>query len=166
MIPAAALIDRASFWLARATTPFVVALAAVFVVSLLLQVLSRYVFNAPLAWTEELATLLFVWATLMAAASAIRSNDMLRLTFLEDALTPGMAGLLRRCLHLLTILFGAILVWQGWRLTQLVWSDRSAAIGYPSWILYIAAPATGVMLMIHALAGLTARRMSERNGST
>ncbi len=162
----ALLIERVSFWLARATLPLVVGLTAVFVVSLLLQVLLRYAFNAPLAWTEELATLLFVWATLLAAASAVRSNDMIRLTFLEDALTPRMAGLLRRVLHLLTITFGAVLAWHGWRLADLVWSDRSAAIGYPSWVLYVAAPVTGAILIIHALAGLIARQVSEPDAST
>lgn len=165
MTRVAKLVDRASHWLARIAMALVVAMAAGFVISLLAQVTYRYALNAPLAWSEELATLLFVWATLLAAATASRTNETLRLTFVEDALSPRRASLLRGLQHLLTGLFGAILVWYGWRLAQLVWSDRSAAMGYPSWLLYLAAPVTGVLLIIHSLARLIQPEKADLEGS-
>lgn len=147
-------IDRVSQWLARLSMLLVVAMTVAFVAALLLQVFYRYVLNAPLAWSEELATLLFVWATLLAAATAIRSGDTLRLTFVEDALPPRRAAMLRAVQQVLVIIFGLVLILNGWRLTQLVWSNTSAAMGYPGWMLYLAAPVTGALLILHAAARL------------
>ena len=53
------MLDRASFWLARLASAAVIAMTAGFVVALLLQVTFRFALNAPLSWSEELATLLF-----------------------------------------------------------------------------------------------------------
>lgn len=154
MTAIAGLIDRASHWLARISMLLVVVMTVAFVAALLLQVFYRYVLNAPLAWSEELATLLFVWATLLAAATAIRSGDTLRLTFVEDALTPRRAALLRAVQQVLVIVFGLVLILNGWRLAQLVWTNTSAAMGYPGWMLYLVVPVTGALLILHAAARL------------
>lgn len=154
MIAIAGLIDRASHWLARISMLLVVAMTVAFIAALLLQVFYRYALNAPLTWSEELATLLFVWATLLAAATAIRTNDTLRLTFIEDALAPRRAAVLRAIQQVLVIVFGVILILNGWRLAQLVWSNTSAAMGYPGWMLYLAVPVTGALLILHAAARL------------
>jgi hypothetical protein len=42
------------------------------VVSVLWQVISRYVFSSPSSWTEELARFLLIWISLLGAAYAFR----------------------------------------------------------------------------------------------
>lgn len=147
-------IEGASHWLARLSVALIVGLSVLFIAALLLQVLFRYALNAPLTWTEELATLLFVWAVLLAAATAVRNSESLRLTFVEDALPEKPAQMLRRIQSLLTIGFGGFLIYDGWRLSRLVWSNTSAAIGYPSWVLYISVPVAGGLLVLHSVARL------------
>ena len=146
------LIDRISFWLARLSATVVVLLASGFVLALLAQVVFRYVLNIPLSWSEELATFLFVWSTVLAASYGVRGQEHLRLTFLQDVLPPMGRRVLNGFCQALIAGFGVFLIREGWRLADLVWTNTSAAIGYPLGYLYIAIPVSGMLIVIHALA--------------
>jgi TRAP-type C4-dicarboxylate transport system permease small subunit len=46
----------------------------IIIVSIAAQVLLRYVFNAPLIWVEEAATISFIWMTMLGAAAAAKMD--------------------------------------------------------------------------------------------
>jgi len=152
MITILKAVDWASLWLARLTALIVVIMAAAFVAALLAQVLFRYALNMPFSWSEELATFLFVWATLLAATYAVRTQEHLRLTFLQDSLPPPARTFLEAVCQALIAGFGLFLVKEGWRLSELVWTTTSAAINYPLGYLYVALPVSGGLVTWHALA--------------
>jgi TRAP-type C4-dicarboxylate transport system permease small subunit len=64
-------------------------LFVVLVVSVLLGVITRYVFNAPLLWTSQLATFCFIWVIFLAAAGAWRKNMHIGIDLLAKALPGG-----------------------------------------------------------------------------
>ncbi|TMV08277.1 TRAP transporter small permease [Arenibacterium halophilum] len=156
------LIDGASLWLARLSAVAVVLMAAGFIVALLAQVVFRYVLNIPLSWSEELATFLFVWSTLLAASYGVRRQEHLRLTFLQDVLPPTAGRALNGLCQALIAVFGLFLIKEGWRLAELVWTNTSAAIGYPVGYLYISVPIAGGMIALHAL-GCIARLIADND---
>ena len=43
-------------------------------------VISRYIFNAPLTWSDELASILFLWLAMLGAVIALRRDEHMRLT--------------------------------------------------------------------------------------
>ena len=47
---------------------------------LLAGVISRYVFNAPLTWSDELASILFLWLAMLGGVIALRRGEHMRLT--------------------------------------------------------------------------------------
>jgi tripartite ATP-independent transporter DctM subunit len=49
---------------------------------------ARYVFNAPLIWSDELATVLFVWLSVLGSAVALRRGEHMRLTAFVRNLSP------------------------------------------------------------------------------
>jgi tripartite ATP-independent transporter DctM subunit len=51
---------------------------------LLVGVVSRYGFNRPLTWTDELASILFLWLAMLGAVIALRRAEHMRLAFLVD----------------------------------------------------------------------------------
>ena len=57
-------------------------LVAVEIVVLLAGVVSRYVFNRPLTWSDELASILFLWLAMLGAVIALRRGEHMRLAFL------------------------------------------------------------------------------------
>ena len=77
-------MDRLCYWIAF------VALQ-VMLLSILLQVVARYLFNAPPAWTEELGRYAMIWASMTGAAMAYyRGADPVMLRFNTRGL-PGRA---------------------------------------------------------------------------
>lgn len=64
------------------------ALLATEMVLLLAGVIARYIVNRPLIWTEELASSLFLWLTIIGSALALARGTHLRLTSIVGALPP------------------------------------------------------------------------------
>jgi tripartite ATP-independent transporter DctM subunit len=58
------------------------------VVILFAGVVSRYVFDSPLMWTDELANFLFLWLAMLGAVVAFRRDGHMRLTTLVNSLSP------------------------------------------------------------------------------
>jgi tripartite ATP-independent transporter DctM subunit len=63
-------------------------LVGVEILVLLVGVVSRYVFNRPLTWTDELASALFLWLAMLGAVIALRRAEHMRLTFLVGIAPP------------------------------------------------------------------------------
>ena len=71
-----------------------------------LQVIMRYVFDAPLQWPEELTQILLVWMTFIAAVGLSRQGLHIRVEIVENFLGPrgaqragGGVQPADRCLH-------------------------------------------------------------------
>src|SRR3954447_483668 len=68
-------------------------------------VVSRYVFDSPLLWTDELATFLFLWLAMFGAVVALRRDGHMRLTTFATWVGPGWGGWLSTVAELVIILF-------------------------------------------------------------
>ena len=58
------------------------------VVVLLGGVVSRYVFHAPIVWSDELASILFLWLAMLGAVVAYRRGEHMRMTALVSLASP------------------------------------------------------------------------------
>lgn len=63
------------YWLNHVEEVLLVAMLAVMVVLIFVQVVSRYVFNSSLTWTEELARYMFVWLSWIGISLAAREGQ-------------------------------------------------------------------------------------------
>lgn len=63
-------------------------LISVMIILLFMQVISRYVFNSALAFTEEISLMLFVIFVYVGASQAIKKRQHLRITLLVNKLSP------------------------------------------------------------------------------
>jgi tripartite ATP-independent transporter DctM subunit len=61
---------------------------------LLAGVIARYVFHAPLVWGDELASILFLWLSMLGAVVALRRGEHMRMTALLSRATPATRALL------------------------------------------------------------------------
>src|ERR1700750_435425 len=68
-------------------------------------VVSRYVFNSPLIWTDELATFLFLWMAMFGAVVAVRRGGHMRLTTFVDWVAPNVRNWLATVAELVVIVF-------------------------------------------------------------
>jgi tripartite ATP-independent transporter DctM subunit len=63
-------------------------LVVVEIVVLLAGVSSRYLFHNPLVWSDELASLLFLWLAMLGAVVALRRGEHMRMTALTGKASP------------------------------------------------------------------------------
>lgn len=68
-------------------------------------VVSRYVFDSPLLWTDELATFLFLWLAILGAVVALRRDGHMRLTTFANWAGPKWGAWLGTVAELIIILF-------------------------------------------------------------
>ncbi|ABE39950.1 TRAP C4-dicarboxylate transport system permease DctM subunit [Rhodopseudomonas palustris BisB5] len=64
------------------------------IVVLFAGVVSRYVFHSPLIWSDELASILFLWLAMFGAAVAFRRGEHMRMTALVASASPRMRAFL------------------------------------------------------------------------
>jgi tripartite ATP-independent transporter DctM subunit len=88
-------------WTARAdraigavVEPVAAALVAVEFVLMIAAVFARYVLHDALAWSDELALILFLWLTMLGAVVAYRNGEHMRLTTFVRRAPPGLRATL------------------------------------------------------------------------
>ncbi|HEV2674640.1 MAG TPA: TRAP transporter large permease subunit [Aliidongia sp.] len=79
---------RFDLWLGRLTEWPAAALVVVEICVLFAGVVSRYVINRPLIWSDELASILFLWLAMLGAVVALRRDEHMRLTAVAMLLPP------------------------------------------------------------------------------
>ena len=126
----------------------------VMVVMVAAQVLGRYVFHSSLSFTEEIVRYLFVWATFIGAAAAVRGGRHLSISS-GIRLLPASV---RRWNGVLcwtgAAVFATVLVVYGIRVVslQIRTGQTTAALGFPMWIVGLAIPVSAVLLMVRLAA--------------
>lgn len=146
------LIDRVVGWALAACLG---AMTCIVFVS----VLFRYVLNSPLAWGEELASMLFAWLTFVGAYSGTRARSHIRIDTLVVCLPPAVQHGLERVVDLGVLLLLVVFALQGIRMTLTAWSLEFPAMEISRGYLYLSLP-IAACLMIIAL-GQGWRRPSE-----
>jgi len=109
-------------------------------------VVFRYVLNSPLAWTEELASLLFAWLTFVGAYIGARFRSHIAIDTLVIFLPARARRALGRVVDVGVLLLLAVFVWQGVRLTITTWSLEFPAMEISRGYLYLSLP-VGACLM-------------------
>lgn len=96
------------FGLHRVTLCFCAALAVAIIGALSVQIVSRYVFNAPVHMTDDIAEISLIWMTFLGAAAVYREGGHIGLDLLANLERPALRRGLRIGLHLLVV---AVLVY-------------------------------------------------------
>ncbi|SCW55158.1 TRAP transporter small permease [Ancylobacter rudongensis] len=137
-------------WLARAV---LCALLSTMVIVCLGQVISRYVFNDPLTWSEELARFLFVWVGYLSAWFAWTKRAHIALDAVTYLRVPALE---RACGRIVEAL---VLVYCGWTLyaclgfLRLTSNQPSAVLDVPMSTVYAGYAAMCVLIIGDILIG-------------
>jgi TRAP-type C4-dicarboxylate transport system permease small subunit len=75
-------------WLRRRAENVSVLLLLAMFTCFMIQIISRYVFNYPLGWTDEASVLFWIWCTLWGAAFVLRERDEVRFDIFYSAASP------------------------------------------------------------------------------
>lgn len=70
------------------------AIVLVEIIILFAGVVARYAFHAPLVWSDELASIFFLWLSMLGAVVALRRGEHMRMTALVSKVSPHTRSLL------------------------------------------------------------------------
>ncbi len=156
--PAGSLAARAEEWLGHLIEAPAAALVVGEVAVLLAGVVMRFVFNSPIPWADELASILFLWLANLGAAVALRRGTHMRTTALVSRWSPrarawGEALAIAAPCLMLAILIGPMAEY-----AQEEWVVQTPALSWPDTIRAAAVP-VGAAFMI-AISLLRLARLS------
>ena len=127
----------------------------------MVQVLSRFVFNQPLSWSEVLIRLLIIWMVMFGVVIAFRRGAQISVDMMFR-----LSGRFQRPLHFLisviAILFLSAIVWYG---IDITWRTRFQEIGgmeiLPMSVGYAALPVGAFFAIIAVIANFIDPKHSE-----
>ncbi len=138
----------------KALDTLTVVLFSVMFATIIVQIVLRYVFNAPLVWTDEAAAYLFVWVAFLGWAMATRKRVHIGISVISDRLPPRWRRVLHAFWCLGTLAFALILLFVGAMITRNNVDVRMVSIDFAFWPVYLAVPIAAIYLIAYALRDL------------
>ncbi len=142
------------------------------------QVISRYLFNHSLFWSEELGRCLLVWVTFLGASAAYKRAVHARIEIYDTIRRlPGRLGPIAvRCARLVSHGAGLVLffvmVRYGFSFFAFLKFQQTTSLGVSKQVPFIIVPISGILLLIHAvtfifedIAGHSSSDQSGQSGS-
>jgi tripartite ATP-independent transporter DctM subunit len=124
------------------------------IVVLLAGVVSRYVFQSPLVWTDELASLLFLWLAMLGSVIALQRGEHMRLTAVVAGFSPVWQARMRALAAGGVALFLLILLPSAWDYASDEWFIETPALGLHNTFRAAAIPLGAALMVVTALAQL------------
>lgn len=140
---------------------------AVLVVDVLWQVFTRFVMSNPSSWTEELATFLLIWVSLLGAAVALGRGAHLGIDYFTHKLNERNRIQTELFVFAVVSLFSfLVMVSGGISLVRqtLALKQISVALHIPMGYVYLAIPISGVFLVLYGMIGFFERVSMLRKG--
>jgi len=104
------------------------------VVVLLAGVISRFIFNSPIPWADELASILFLWLANLGAAVALRRGTHMRTTALVSFWSPRAQAWAETLAIAAPCLLLSILIGPMTEYAQDEWVVQTPALSWPNTI--------------------------------
>ena len=123
-------------------------------VAVLLQVLTRYVFDSPLSWTEEIARFLLVWVTFVAAGYVMSRRLHIVVDLLVDRLGRRASRLVDAFAGIVVLTASATLSVAGAVFAAGSSSLLAPATGLPLTVVYAAAVVGFALVALHGALNL------------
>lgn len=112
---------------------------SVMCIALTMQILFRYVFNAPIAFTEELSRYLQIWITFIGIGFGIKYNSHISLTLLKDKMSEKTANIVSLITYAL-IIVACILILRATPDYLVQQNKNSSVMQIPLELVYISIP--------------------------
>ncbi len=119
------------------------------------QVITRYVFNHPSSWSEELVSYMFAWTSLFGACLVTGQRGHMNIPILVDKAKPSTRRILNIVSEVIILIFSVvILIYGGWKVTSLAMGQLTSSLGCPVGVFYAALPISGVLMSLYAIINI------------
>lgn len=158
-------LNRLSRWLEYATVVPLVAAGAAMVAVVLAATFYRYVLNAPISWSEELARYLMIWIGLVGASVTLRHGEHIRITALRDRLPAPIRLVGDLMVAALIGWFLWVMMVEGWAAAERGARQVSPALRVPMMWPLMAVPVAGALMLAQHVLQTCLMLLGERTGA-
>lgn len=132
--------------------------AALFAIMALLfvGVIARYFFNSPIIWVDESATYLLVCMTFLGGYIALRSDRLVRVTFVLSLLPKRAEKAVNVIAQLVICVFLIVLGYFSYKMlsTPVALSQKTVALRLPMIIFYVQIPIMVVLMLLRMVINI------------
>jgi tripartite ATP-independent transporter DctM subunit len=129
-------------------------LVAVEIAVLFAGVMARYVFHAPLIWSDELASILFLWLAMLGSVIALQRSEHMRLTATLAGLHKQAQMRAEAIAAAAVATFLLLIIRPGWTYAAGEWYIQTPALDLHNTFRAAALPVGAVLMLITALTRL------------
>lgn len=136
-------------------------------ISVVWQVLTRYLFNVSTSFTEELARFCLMWLAILGAAYITGKREHIAIDYFANKLSPKGQKVLDYGIELLILIFAVIVLIIGGGYLMyitLYMEQNSPALQVPLGLVYSVIPLSGVLMIIYTLDHL--KKLKDKNYDT
>ena len=120
------------------------------------QIFGRHVLNNTPTWAESLSLLLVLYVTMLGAAVAVRDAGHIGFESLTNLLPETGQRRLQIVVHLLVLLFGALMTWYCGQLAESVHSYKIPNLGLSEGWKYAPATLSGALIVLFSIEHIIA----------
>jgi len=146
-----ARLDAALAWITELPAAILV---VVEIAVLFSGVISRYVFDRPLVWSDELASVLFLWLAMFGAVIALRRGEHMRLTALVKLAAPRRRAFLETLSAIVVAIFVLQIILPAQEYIESEWAITTPALAISDGVRVAAIWVGAVLMMVIAVARL------------
>lgn len=136
---------------------FLVFLMAAMVLNVLWQVASRYVFQSPSNFTDELSRYLLIWVSLLGASYVAGKKLHLAIDIIPQKLEGKNERNLNILINVLVAIFSLfVMVWGGTNLVYITLKldQISSTLNIPLGYVYVVVPLSGLLIIYYSIVNL------------
>jgi TRAP-type C4-dicarboxylate transport system permease small subunit len=93
------------------------------------QVMGRFVFQIPAAWSEALTRIALIWMVMLGISTALRAGAFVAIDLVRDAVRGRLRFALELAITLACLFLFATLFWLGWEMALRVQRQEMAGLG-------------------------------------
>ncbi|MEY8752707.1 TRAP transporter small permease [Alkalicoccobacillus gibsonii] len=150
-------MNKIKLLLDKLLSVFSISLFIFLVVLVTWQVATRFIFNAPSSFSEELAKYCFVWLALFGGAFVFGEKGHMAIDFVKEKFSEPVQKSLNWVIEIVTIIFTSlVMLIGGFQLVLMTWSQTSASLGVPIGLLYSAIPISGLFIILYSVSNMYA----------
>lgn len=123
------------------------------VLIMFVQILSRYIFNSPVVFAEELVVILFIMSIYLGAIGATRRKQHLQIELISNRFGPKGQKVFETLSDLAFIVAGIFIIYGTYKVAMNLQAYRmtTAILGIPKWICYLIIPFSFVMILFRII---------------
>jgi len=121
-------------------------------IALFFNVVLRYGFNYTLAWSEELVREVIILTTFIGCGAAVKTRSLIKIDALCQ-LVPVLKAPLTYFSNIVTMIFGAMMVYYGWKMValQALTQQKTVILQIPLEYLYALLPIMGAIMFLRTI---------------